>query len=82
MTESDNRSEKAFKITKNVGMSTAQTLKEVRSGCCGSCEVTDQLQAKNESLKIVIALLNSMVLCGEEHSEKSRKIVRKALKGE
>ncbi len=58
MTESDNRSERAFEITKNVKMSTAQTLREVRSGCCGNCEVTDQLQAENVRLH---ALLRDIV---------------------
>lgn len=36
---------------------------------------------KVRQLRKAVGLLNSMVLCGEKHSDESRKIVKHALKG-
>lgn len=37
------------------------------------------LRASNERLREVVALFNSMILSGEDHSERSRQVMRDAL---
>lgn len=45
-----------------------------------SSERIEKLEAKNKKLREAVALLNSMILSGEYHSDKSREIVEQALK--
>ena len=42
-------------------------------------EIVPALRASNERLREAVALLNSMVLSGESHSDYSRQLVRDAL---